>query len=265
MSKIADQTYLREQYQNASNLNDRIQLHVRFSTNSYSWQLWVFDQLKLAPRSRVLELGCGPGNLWRLNSARIPAGWEITLSDFSPGMLEETRRNLSGLGRPFKFEVADAQALPFDAASFDAVIANHMLYHVPERPKAFSEIRRALTPEGRFYAATNGEAHLQELHTLVSQFDPTIALWGKPGAHGFTLEGGGAQLAPWFANVTMHRQENALVVTEAEPLVAFVASMAGARLSGERRAAFIRFVEQQIESSGSIYITKESGLFEAYN
>jgi ubiquinone/menaquinone biosynthesis C-methylase UbiE len=263
MSQISDQTYLREQYKNAANLNDRIQLHLRFSTNPYDFHLWVFDQLKLAADSRVLELGCGPGSLWRPNLARIPTGWKITLTDFSPGMLAEARANLAG-AHPFAFEQADAQAIPFADSSFDAVIANHMLYHVPDRPKAFAEIRRVLRPGGRFYAATNGEKALQEIHTLVHQFDPTIGLWGRPGTNGFTLEGGGNELSEWFSYVTVHRQENALVVTEAEPLVAFVASMANADLIGTRRAAFTQLVEERIAADGAIYITKDTGLFEAY-
>jgi len=260
MSQIADQNYLRTQYQNASNLNDRIQLHVRFSTNRYDFHKWVFDQLRLAPNSRVLEAGCGPGSLWRPNLARIPESWEITLTDFSPGMLEEARQNLAG-ARPFAFQVADIQSLPFADASFDAAIANHMLYHVPDRPRAFAEITRVLRPGGCFYAATNGEAHLHELHTLVHQFDPSIRLWNRMS---FRLEQGEIELARWFANVTLHRYESALVVTEAEPLVAFVASMA-ADLAGERRAEFARFVEQALRASGgAIRITKDSGIFEAY-
>jgi ubiquinone/menaquinone biosynthesis C-methylase UbiE len=260
MPNIADQSYLCEQYKNAANLNDRIQLHVRFSTNRYDFHMWVFDQLKLAADSRVLELGCGPGSLWRPNMARIPAGWQITLTDFSPGMLAEARANLAG-AQPFAFEQADAQAIPFADASFDAVIANHMLYHVPDRAKAFAEIRRVLRPTGRFYAATNGEAHLQEMHDLINQFDPTIELWNRTT---FRLEGAAAELAPYFSHVLLHRYESALVVTEAEPLVAFVASMVGAELAGARRAEFTRMVEQRIVADGAIHITKDTGLFEAY-
>jgi ubiquinone/menaquinone biosynthesis C-methylase UbiE len=260
MPHIADQTYLREQYKNASNLNDRIQLHVRFSTNPYDFHMWVFDQLKLAPDSRVLELGCGPGSLWRPNLARIPSGWQITLTDFSPGMLAEARANLAGT-HPFAFEQADAQAIPFADASFDAVIANHMLYHVPDRAKAFAEIRRVLRPSGRFYAATNGENHLRELHELVQQFDSTIGLWNRMT---FRLEGGAAELATQFPHVLLHRYESALVVTEAAPLVAFIASMIGAELTGARRAEFTQLVEQRIAADGAIHITKDTGLFEAY-
>jgi ubiquinone/menaquinone biosynthesis C-methylase UbiE len=263
MPSIADQAYLRQQYKNASNLNDRIQLHVRFSTNRYDFHRWVFEQLQLAPSSRVLELGCGPGSLWRPNLERIPAGWQITLTDFSPGMLDEARANLAGAHR-FAFELADAQAIPFAGAEFDAVIANHMLYHVPDRPKAFSEIRRVLRPGGRFYAATNGEAHLREMHELVREFDPTIGGWRQPGDQTFTLEQGQAELARWFPHVQLRRFESALAVTEAEPLAAFVASMAGDALAGARRAEFTRFVEQRLAADGMIHITKDTGLFEAY-
>jgi SAM-dependent methyltransferase len=260
MPQIADQTYLREQYKNASNLNDRIQLHQRFSTNAYDFQLWVFDQLKLASDSRVLELGCGPGSLWRPNLGRIPAGWRITLTDFSPGMLEEARANLAG-ARPFAFEQADAQALPFDVGAFDAVIANHMLYHVPDRPKAFAEVRRVLAPGGRFYAATNGETHLQEIHHLLHEFDSTIDLWNRST---FRLEDAAGELEPFFPNVTLHRYPSALVVTEAEPLVAFIASFAGDALAGARRAELARLVEQRLAADGAIQITKDTGLFESY-
>lgn len=259
MPEIADQAYLREQYKNASNLNDRILLHQRFSTNQYDFQLWVFDQLRLAADSRVLELGCGPGSLWRPNLGRIPAGWQITLTDFSPGMLEEARVNLAG-ARPFAFQQADAQALPFGDGVFDAVIANHMLYHVPDRPKAFAEVRRVLAPGGRFYAATNGETHLQEIHHLLHAFDPTIDLWNRST---FRLEDAAAELEPFFASVTLQRYPSALIVTEAEPLVAFIASFAGDALAGARRAELARFVEQRLAADGAIHITKDTGLFEA--
>src|SRR6266545_1500464 len=238
MSKIADQTYLlNDQYRNATNLNARIQLHERFSTNTYGWHRWVFDQIKIAPRSRILELGCGPGRLWLQNIERIPADGEITLSDFSPGMLEETRRNLAGSGRPFSFEVIDAQSIPFADASFDAVIANHMLYYVPDRAKALGEIRRVLRSGGYLYASTVGAAHLREMGELAEQFDPRLVPWvGARPTDSFRLENGAEQLAPYFAEVALHRYEDALIVTEAEPLVAFIASEdADKVLVGNRR------------------------------
>lgn len=266
MSKIADQTYLRDmQYKDASNLNDRIQLHVRFSTNPYGWMPWIFDQLQLPERCRVLELGCGPADLWRKNLERIPAGWDITLTDFSPGMLEQARRNLAGSGRRFEFEVVDAQAIPFEDSGFDAAIANFMLYHVPDRPRALAEIRRVLRPGGRFYAGTVGQAHLRELHDLAARFDPALIGWGGAPSESFRLENGAEQIERFFAHVALRRYQDGLLVTEAEPIVAFVASQdPSGLLVGERRAAFRRFVEAELAVGRSIYITKDSGLFEAY-
>ena len=82
---------LTEQYRDAAKLRARMGLHERFSVNPYGWHRWVFDQLDLSPRGRVLELGCGPAALWRENGERIPAGWTVVLADLSPGMLREAR------------------------------------------------------------------------------------------------------------------------------------------------------------------------------
>src|SRR5690348_15068423 len=115
------QQWLREQYKDASNLKDRFQLY-RFSTNPKPWSRWIFDQFKIAPGSRILELGCGPGGLWKANLDRLPSDWDITLSDFSPGMLQEARQNLQDSNHPFHFQVFDAQSIPLEDASLDVVI-----------------------------------------------------------------------------------------------------------------------------------------------
>ena len=57
MSHPTDQTYLlNDQYKTASNLNARIQLHARFSQNTYHWPRWVFDHITAAPASHILEI-----------------------------------------------------------------------------------------------------------------------------------------------------------------------------------------------------------------
>jgi SAM-dependent methyltransferase len=278
LSKLSDQAYLlTEQYRDAGNLNARIALHTRFSTNSYGWMRWVFDQLDLGPGSRILELGCGPGSLWSTNLNRVPESWEITLSDLSEGMLAEARRSLGGGRAAFEFMVVDAQDIPHGDESFDAVIANHMLYHVPDRERALAEIHRVLRPDGCFYATTLGNAHMRELGDLVHRFEPQAESWHdaipalpSPGGEGsfvskaFGLETGFEQLSNWFDNVILRRYEDALEVTEAAPLVAYVLSMTpGPLLDGEQLAQFTRFVKQELASHGSIHITKDSGIFVA--
>ncbi|MGB0386395.1 MAG: MerR family transcriptional regulator, partial [Ardenticatenaceae bacterium] len=72
MTRLADQGYVKAQYKSSKNLQTRIQLHERFSVNKYDWFLWVFDHFKLPAVCRVLEVGCGTGQFWKENLARIP-------------------------------------------------------------------------------------------------------------------------------------------------------------------------------------------------
>jgi len=252
---------LLHQYRDATNLNARARLHESFSTNQYGWHPWVFDQLELPPDGRVLELGCGPGLLWRQNLDRIPHGWEVTLSDFSPGMLEDAQRGLANADRAFRFQRIDAQQIPFADASFDAVIANHMLYHVPNRDQAIGEIRRVLHPEGQFYAATNGKNHLEDAWRFLRQtgFDP---LERSFSSYPFSLENGAEQLSRHFSEVDLRRYDDALVVTEVEPVLAYVVS---GIVEPEREASELErlaeVLEGEIRDHGAIRIAKESGLF----
>ncbi len=258
MARIDDPAWLRlDQYQTAGNLQARIDFHVRFRTNPVDWQRWVFDHLSLPPAARVLEIGCGAGSLWSENRERIPAGWTVTLADLSAGMLDQARRSLDRAS----LAALDAQRLPFPGAHFDGVVANHMLYHVPDRPRALAEIRRVLKPGGRIYAATGGLDQFRELIELVRRFDPALTLWEGRGPDSFLLETGHEQLMPWFVDVVLHRYEDALAVTEAGPLADYVDSKV--RLGPERKAELVRFAEEELRRiGGTLRVSKDYGLFE---
>ena len=150
---------LREQYATDDNLRARIALHEAFSINPH-WHEWLLEREAPGPHARILDLGCGPATFWRANADRIEPSWSLTLTDFSPGMVAAARGEL---GERAIYVVADAQELPFPADSFDAVLANHMLYHVPDRPRAFMEIRRMLVSGGTFHASTIGRGYLPSL------------------------------------------------------------------------------------------------------
>ena len=141
---MTNRDYLvKHQYRDGGNLTARIRFYERFSVNTRGWLPWVFDRLRLPADARVLDLGCGTGVLWSENRDRVPPGWRVVLGDLSPGMIETARRSLAE--QRFRYRVADAQALPFDDDRFDGVIANHMLFHVPDRARALREMRRVLT------------------------------------------------------------------------------------------------------------------------
>jgi len=241
---------LEEQYRTDANLNARIALHARFSTNP-GWSQWLFDHEAPPSGARLLEVGCGPATtLWGANLERIDPSWKLTLADFSPGMIEAAR---DLLGDRADYVVADAQELPFDDGSFDVVLANHMLYHVPDRPRAFAEIRRVLVAGGVFHASTNGEGHLQEMGDLTADWWPF-----ERHVDAFGLESGPPQLEPFFTDVRIERFDTGLRVTDVEPVLAYLRSSErydGRDLAGERAA-----VAAAIERDGSFWVTTAPGL-----
>ena len=262
MPELTDQDYLlSDQYKDASNLDARIQLHRRFSTGKRGWMDWVFDQMTLPAESSILELGCGPGNMWVDNIDRIPNGWDLNLSDLSSGMLQQAQDNLRDLGRELRFLLIDAQMIPVASASFDGVIANHMLYHLPDTDRALSEIQRVLRPGGCFYATTVGPNHMREFWGLVTR--SSLDADGMDTVPTFRLDNGAEQLSRFFSHVRLHHHDDGLAVTEVEPFIAYALSSSRADVPKERLEEFARMVEQEIATHGAIHIQKEAGMFEA--
>lgn len=174
-------------------------------------------------------------------------------------MINEAKRNV-GSSRRFSLIATDAQAIAFQDACFDAVIANHMLYHVPVLTDARSEIRRILRPEGHLYAATGGRADLREIDQLIARIDPTFS--SIISDESFRVENGVALLKPWFSKIELHRYEDALVITEAEPLIAYILSMQRSLPAG-RVIELRKDVEHKLALNGSIQVTKDVGMFVA--
>lgn len=256
-----------EQYENASNLKARIRIHELFSTNKQGWMNWFFNQLNLPDKASILELGCGDGSLWDKNFNAIPKGWNITLTDSSQGMLKDAKKNLGNKSERFKFKLVDAQSIPFEDCIFDLVIANNMLYHVSDKEKTFSEIRRVLKADGFFYASTVGKNHMKEMREIISKFNSesiTSESWNA--TESFQLENGLEQVSKCFKEVKLKRYSDNLNVTSAVPLVDYIFSMPGNTkefFTEINLQKLIIFLEEEIANSGGIYITKDTGLFEA--
>ena len=111
---------------------------------------WLLTQYPIHAGDNVLELGCGTGSMWKGRIEHLPFGCHVTLTDISPAMVDAAREQLADV-RGVKFECADIQNLPYPDASFDVVIANMMLYHVPDIARGLSEVRRVLRRDGRFF------------------------------------------------------------------------------------------------------------------
>jgi ubiquinone/menaquinone biosynthesis C-methylase UbiE len=271
---FTDKEKVLEQYQDASNLNARIALHEKFSTRKGVFHAWLFDFVQAPEDAKVLELGVGSAKLWQVNRERIPHLWDITLSDMSDGMLGDAKKNVADIPARFSFRVVDAQAIPFEGSSFDLVMANAMLYHVPDVDKAVAEIRRVLKPGGRFYAGTGGLTHMKELDDFVEKHMasklPGLFSHMSGITEQFALENGAEKLSRHFANVKLHvPPENYLHITEVEPFMAYILSMARWSMlvegtSKQQVDAVVAEARKIAEEKLPIRITTSVGLFEAW-
>jgi DNA-binding transcriptional MerR regulator/ubiquinone/menaquinone biosynthesis C-methylase UbiE len=254
-----------EQYENASNLRARISIHEMFSVNKYGWMPWYFDELKLPNQCRILELGCGDASLWKKNKDRVPKDLDITLSDFSIGMLNDAKLNLGKKAEDFKFQIIDAEDIPYEDCSFDIVIANHMLYHVQDIERALSEIFRVLKPGGNFYASTVGQNHMIEIREIMCKFkSETMDIKSSDITSRFKLENGMSMLKKWFINLEMKRYEDNLIVTEATPIIDYIFSMpgnVGESFNKERLEELTKYLKHKITTESGIHITKDTGFF----
>ena len=252
---------LKAQYRNSTNISARIRLHRLFSSNKQGWFPWIYEQCQITEGMKILELGCGNGRLWIENKAKLPADCEIILSDISEGMIRDVRREQSLQDDRFSFAAFDCHAIPYEDASFDLVIANHVLFYCKDVDRVCSEVGRVLKPGGRFVCGTYSVAHMQEVSRLVTQFDDRITLSGENLYEHFGKENGAQALAPYFAEVDWQQYEDALIVTQAEPLIEYVLSCHGNQNQYilEKYNKFRKYVEGQIRNGYTI--TKDAGIF----
>jgi SAM-dependent methyltransferase len=96
---------------------------------------------------RSLEVGAGTG-YFSLNLLQLGVVREAVCSDISPGMLAALEANAERLGLAVETVACDAEALPFEDASFDLVLGHAVLHHLPDLGRAFGEFRRVLRPGG---------------------------------------------------------------------------------------------------------------------
>ena len=100
------------------------------------------------PVRRVLEVAAGTGVVTRLLAATAASTAEIVATDLNPAMLDHA--STLGTARPVRWQQADAMALPFADASFDAVVCQFGVMFFPDRARGYAEIRRVLVPGGTF-------------------------------------------------------------------------------------------------------------------
>ena len=257
----AQEEKLREHYRSANHLSIRIHLHEMFSQNPQGWFTWLLGHIDFRNVNRLLEIGCGDGALWQKCSLDLRHR-DIYLSDRSKGMVDFARQRL---GEDYSYLVLDAANIPFKPESFDAVVANHMLFYVHSLPDALREIQRVLKTDGVFYASTYGSAHMQEISALAQDYDPAIRLSDQKLSERFGLENGTSILEEYFQDVKLYRYPDTLVIDDPQPLLDYIMSCHGnqSEILSCRLEDFAQFVCERIHKAGKLVITKDAGLFVA--
>ena len=256
MSTINNQQTVKEQYANAGNLNTRISIHQKYSTNKMGFGNWIFSNYKITEGMKVLELGCGTGDMWKGHEDLMNTCSKIILSDFSEGMLENAKVNI-GENKTVEYRVIDIQDIPFEAESFDVVIANMMLYHVPDMSRGLSEVCRVLKKSGTFYCATFGE------HGIMEFISKALNAYGIEDNMNktFTLQNGQEILKPFFSDIQKLNYEDSLAVTEIDDLIDYIYSLSSMSTLSTVPKNEIRDVLTKHAVNGVLTVPKEYGMF----
>ena len=170
--RLDDPSSVREEYATEVGLAGR-KASYRFAEGPDARQV-AFEAVAEAAPQRILEVGCGEGELAERFVREL--GCEVVATDQSERMVELTR------ARGVDARVADVQALPFRDGEFDCALAAWMLYHVREVDRALAELARVLRPGGRLVAVTNSPEHLGELYDLVEKKGLKASFNGDNGA-----------------------------------------------------------------------------------
>lgn len=258
------------QYKDDAKLNKRLQIH-SYSDNKTGLYNFISEKLVIKDSDKILELGCGNGELWKniINTkGNIKAN--ITLSDISEGMIKKAQQNLKEVTtNNLDFKTFDVHDIPFENDTFDIVIADHILYHASNIELAIAEIKRVLKPNGKLYASTIGKGHMRELIDLVKIYRLPIIFEPDTVADTFGLENGHRLLQEHFKNVELFFYKDSLRIPKAQPVITYIESLGevdyNKYINKRRLDRLVTELERRLEIDKNIYISKNSGMFVAFN
>lgn len=256
MTSINNTEVVKKQYGTSNNLNTRISIHSKYSKNKQGFHNWIISHYEIKDGFKILELGCGTGDMWVGQEEMIGKAERIILSDFSEGMLTQAKEKI-GDYKNIEYQVIDIQNIPYEDGEFDVVIGNMMLYHVPDLDKGLAEVRRVLKDGGKFYCATFG------VNGIMNYVNKALEAYVK-GAEvneNFTLQNGEGKLGKHFGSVEKCVYDDALLVTDVDDMVDYIYSLSG--MSGLQNIPRETIKEELTKRmvDGVLTVPKEYGMF----
>lgn len=263
-TKINDPAQIRDrQYQNSEKLAARARLHRNYTVADEGWFEFVVKRLGIAPGAKALDVGCGPAWFWATVANTLPELIDLTLVDVSPGMVSEAMGRAGTLRTwTVRGETADAQTLPFPDASFDNVVAMHMLYHVPDQERAIAEMHRVLKPGGTLAITTNGLNNMRALYALTTVFGSQPS---DPAAAHFGFDRATRLIEAQFGDVTHEVHPAGMRITSPEDVfLALTSYPPGDGASEEQLLAFRGVIDEAFaKGNGVLEVKNESAVFVA--
>jgi ubiquinone/menaquinone biosynthesis C-methylase UbiE len=128
----------------------------------------IAARVAAARPQRVLEIAAGTGIVTRALVSQLPVTTQIVATDLNPPMLEHAK-TLMGRDDRIEWKTADAQNLPFEDESFDAVVCQFGVMFFPDKARAFKEARRVLKSSGQYYFSVWDKIANNEFAELVTQ------------------------------------------------------------------------------------------------
>lgn len=110
----------------------------------------TLETISLPANANVLDIACGTGVICKLLTEHLPGAGRIVGTDLNPAMIEVARLTMPKSKHRVEWYACDVTELPFENEEFDIAFCQQGLQFFPDKPKALAEIRRALTPQGRF-------------------------------------------------------------------------------------------------------------------
>lgn len=266
MNPANDPSLVAQQYATPDHLDVRQRTHLLYGETPFDLPQAVLDQIHWRGDEWAVDVGAGTGLYAAPARARAA---RYLAADLSFGML-------TGL-EPGVWRVnLDAAHLPLAAHSVDVLLANHMLYHVPNQTVALRAFSRVLKPGGVLLAATNSENNMDQLHTLVQSVlfdlcgaDAPIS-WLAAPTRTFSLENGGARLETHFRQVGRSDFSSDLVFPAPEPVIAYVGSSLQAWVEQFRpnqlawpavADALHHRLSRHLHAHGVFRVTRRAGVF----
>jgi len=260
MSKMNKTENVLDQYKDGSNLTTRVSLYDKYSVSQLNYKEWIWQQYEFEDGDAILEFGSGTGKDWQDHLDYIPNRATVIMSDFTDGMVDTLKERFSRHPQ-IDIKKLDIQEADITKESQKHVVANSMLYHVPDIKRAVSEVKRILKPGGVFYATTssNSKCMMKFLKESLEDFDSSIQF---PKEITFTLDNGGSYLEDVFNEYEIRRYTNTLKISKVEDLVAFIYSIYSIEgLQEAAKESMNEYYEGMKDDEGFITIVIEYGMF----